>query len=143
MKRSQLSREVTKILRAQKNNKRGPFKLAGGVQVHLWEDWILVTEESHQFADRDCSPSIWKEWSKSEFEDVFKTHLSSRTDLSEAPFWIAFSPDQNARNVLVAAGKDLSWPTLTKKSDFAVISAFKLLKRWRDANLRLRMSLLW
>lgn len=143
MKRSQLAREVMKIVRAQENKKRGPFKLAGGVEVHLWEDWTLVTDATHRFADKVCSSVDLKVWSREEFGKAFKTYLSSSTDFSQAPFWVAFSPDQNARNVLVPAGKDFSWPTLSTKSDFAVISAFKLLIRWRDANLRLRISLLW
>lgn len=133
---------MQKLLRAQENHKRGPFSLAGGVQVHIWEDWLLIVPAGHRFADRRHQ-AAWRWWSRAEFYEVFETRLLSSAAPALAPFWVAFPAEQNTRNVLVKAGEDASWPILTGDPEVAVISAFKLLKRWRDADVRLPLSPLW
>lgn len=133
---------MRKVLLAQENQKRGPLALAGGVQVHLWDDWLLVVSQQHQFSDKAPGTAELKLWGRAEFEAALEARLKSAEAPRLAPFWVSFSEKQNGRNTLVAAGPDKSWPLLTA-TQTPVISAFKLLKRWRDANLKLFLSPHW
>ena len=111
--------------------------------MHGWEDWLVIVPSDHQFADQLPQKIDVKLWSKTEFQAALETKLLSGAAINSAPFWVAFSPEQNARNVLVKSGKDVSWPILTSNGKWPVISAFKLLKRWRDAEIKLPISPLW
>ncbi len=136
--------EVEKLLRASRAGKRGPFRLSGGVEVHLWDGWLTLVPAGHRFRDQEASRrralarGQERSWTREEFLDMLRTRAARPGAVQEAPFWIWFSPEQNGRNVLVSAGRDPSWPLTTARGEGAVMSAFKLLRRWRDPSLALR-----
>lgn len=110
--------------------------------MHLWGEWTLVASKQFRFNDRPQDRLNLREWRREEFVQLLQRGLEAGR-LEEAPFWVGFAPEQNGRNALVPAGKDVSWPNLTQVKGNSVISAFKLLERWRDADLKLILSPLW
>ncbi len=137
--RGKIAGELEKVRVARENDRRGPHALSGGVKVHLWGDWVLITSAQHQFQDGKLSGEA-RDWSKSEFSEFLATALQQESAATQAPFWVEFSPEQNSQNVLVRSGADVAWPQLTARTSPPVISAFKLLERWQDPQVSLRIA---
>lgn len=137
--RGKLAGELEKLRVARENNRRGPHSLSGGVKLHLWGDWVLVTSAKHQFQD-SLSTGELKELTKLEFSELLATALQQENAATLAPFWVEFSTEQNGQNVLVRSGADVAWPQLTARTAPPVISAFKLLERWNDSQISLRIA---
>jgi tRNA(Ile)-lysidine synthase len=140
--RGRVQGELQKLQSARLRGRRGPHSLSGGVKIHMWGEWTLVTSHRATFADHKVGEVAPREWARDEFARAFETQLARARDWSQAPFWVAFPVEQNSRNALVAAGRDVSWPIVTS-GESAVISAFKLLERWKDPGLRLLLAPLW
>lgn len=140
--RGTLSREIPKILAAQKQGKQGPYRLSGGVFVVCFGEWLMVSGEGfrYQLPERQTGPM--RRLSRGAFEQLLERSLA-RKDLQHAPFWCGFDPRQRAGNTLVGTGHDVLWESLTKSPQFPVISAAKLLARWKNPQQVLTLSPLW
>lgn len=104
--------------------------------MYLWEQWLLIVPRGHVFTDGLRELPALQSWSRAQLAQALKARLNNSDAPHHAPFWVAFESDKNARNTLIKAGRDPHWPVLTTQA-FPVISAFKLLERWRDASLKL------
>lgn len=137
-KRGSLHREAQKILAALKTGKRGPFTLSGGVKVSLYSGWMWIYSQ-------DFLPPVFPQvlrfenMNRIEFEDKLKAALGQK--LFWAPFWVVFNPDTRSRNTLVKEAKDALWAQLSEYD--SVISAPKLLQRWKDPQQILSLALPW
>jgi tRNA(Ile)-lysidine synthetase-like protein len=137
-KRGSLHREAQKILAALKKGKRGPFTLSGGVKVSLYSGWMWIYSQ-------DFTPPVFPQvlrfenMNRHEFEEKLKAALGQK--LFWAPFWVVFNSDFKSRNTLVKEAKDALWAQLSEYD--SVISAPKLLQRWKDPQQILSLALPW
>ncbi len=137
-KRGSLHREVQKILVALNNGKRGPFTLSGKVKVSLYSGWIWIYTQDFT---PPAFPSVLKfeSMNREQFELRLKAALGQK--LFWAPFWVLFNSDKNSRNTLVSEAKDALWAGLPASD--SLISAPKLLQRWKDPQQMLSLALPW
>lgn len=140
--RGTLYREIPKILAAQKQGKQGPYRLSGGVSVVCFGEWLMVSGEGFRFQLPERQTGTMRKLTRSQFERLLEQTLS-RNDLRHAPFWCGYDPQQRSNNTLVATGRDAVWKSLTKSPQFPVISAQKLLARWKNPQQVLVLSPLW
>ena len=136
--RGSLHREAQKILLAATHGKRGPFTLSGGVRVSLYGTWLWIYRQ--EFTP-PVLPEVlrFEELSRGEFEVRLEAALGQK--LFWAPFWVVFNPDIKSRNTLVKEAKDALWAQLPNGA--AMISAPKLLERWKDPQQKLTLALPW
>lgn len=140
--RGSLGRELEKILQMDWQ-KKGPHLLSGGVRLWRYGDWLLLSNSNFEVCDRELSEFLpARSWNKTDVMELIHRSLECG-QLQHAPFWFAFDPEQKHRNVLVASGRDPLWPKLTSQRNVPVIHAQKLLSRWKDPELVLRLSPLW
>ncbi len=137
-RRGSLHREAQKILKALENGKRGPFTLSGGVRVSLYSGWIWIY--SQDFTPPPFPASLkYEKMNRSEFEAKLNTALGQK--LFCTPFWVAFDSERNGRNILVTESKDALWAALPE--NLSLISAPKLLQRWKDPQQILSLAFPW
>lgn len=140
--RGSLNREIPKILKAIKNNKRGPFTLSGGVRVYLYGEMIWVTQKNYHSMDLLPEKMEFKSWSKTALRNELNLLIASGK-LEHFPFWVALKPDSKAQRLFTGTGFDSLWPKLTSQRAIRLISAEKLLKRWNKQDDSYHLCPLW
>jgi len=129
-----LTREVEKILRAQKRGKHGPFRLAGGVRVALQGEWLVVMGAGFELQEMLPSSLEFRAFTRAQFVQLL--HLSAAQALGHLPFWCALESGRVRPAYDGLRGTHLS-------TSIPVVNAQKLLKQWRDPQRILRLSPLW
>lgn len=139
--RGTLYREIPKVLAAQRAGKQGPFQLSGGVQVIAYGTWMLVMAQEFQIVLPEASPVSFHRYNRAAFAQLIESHLTQQ-NLVYAPFWCAFETDQKSGNVLQRTHRDALWKEIAQQK-IPVINAQRLLLRWKNPDLELRLAPLW
>lgn len=139
--RGTLHKEVPKILAAQRADKQGPFQLSGGVRVVAYGAWLMVMSRDFQTVLPEAGSVKFHSFKKAEFEYLIESHLTQE-NLLYAPFWCAFEPDQKSGNILQKTQRDALWKEISQQK-IPVINAQRLLSRWKNTRLELRLAPLW
>ncbi|MFP5490134.1 MAG: tRNA lysidine(34) synthetase TilS [Bacteriovoracia bacterium] len=139
--RGTLYKEIPKILAAQSAGKQGPFQLSGGVRVVAYGAWLMVMARDFQTVLPEAGLVKFQSFKKAEFADLIESHLTQQ-NLLYAPFWCAFETDQKCANILQKTQRDALWKEISQQK-IPVINAQRLLSRWKNPHLELRLAPLW
>jgi tRNA(Ile)-lysidine synthetase-like protein len=139
--RGTLYREIPKILAAQMSGKQGPFQLSGGVRVVAYGNWLMIMAKDFQTVLPEGDLGEFHTYRREEFIGLIERHLTQQ-DLFYAPFWFAFERDQKSGNILQETRRDALWNEISQQK-IPVINAQRLLSRWKNSHLELRLAPLW
>jgi hypothetical protein len=139
--RGTLYKEIPKILAAQSAGKQGPFQLSGGVRVVAYGAWLMVMARDFQTVLPEGELAKFQSFNKADFVHLIEKNLTQQ-NLLYAPFWCAFETDQKSGNILQKTQRDALWKEISQQK-IPVINAQRLLSRWKNPHLELRLAPLW
>lgn len=139
--RGTLYKEIPKILAAQSAGKQGPFQLSGGVRVVAYGAWLMVMAREFQTVLPEGELAKFQSFNKADFVRLIEKNLTQK-NLLYAPFWFAFETDQKCGNILQKTQRDALWKEIAQQK-IPVINAQRLLSRWKNPDLELRLAPLW
>ena len=135
--RGSVSAQIDKIVMALKNNKRGPFKLSGGIMVYLSNNHVFVGGEA-----LIPDGSSWADFYLC--LDEFKALIKSSLLGGKASFPLWANVPSPGFNVECTKSHDL-FPDKNDIVGKGVVPGLKLVKYWtrpRNKNKKLRLRLL-
>lgn len=152
--RGVLSEQISKIIKAMRNNKGGPFTLTKGVKVYISHNHLLLCSKSYKTPDekmaKELSSSVakylYKEFELVEFQKLLKAIYSEKSAECSFPLLVHV---RSKRFNMEGMKKHELWPSLSqvKKQGLSgeLIPAVKLLKYWakpKNRNKKLSLRLL-